>query len=124
MKSSAIRKSELLTQLLSRRDSILENELCRLIRGGAEADKLATVELIGEKNVRLAAVVGVRVELSVEEQRILLRRILARSATNEIKQYVLKLFCYRFGARNLVKELERCRCLSEECPVCGVLCED
>lgn len=69
---------------------------------------MATVELIGAKNVRLDAVVAVPVGLSAEQQKILLKRVLARGGSNEIKQYVLKLFCCRFGARNLSKELGEC----------------
>jgi len=104
--NSLIRINEHLVALLDRRDSIRENELCRLLRSTAEVNKLEIIEPIGQKNVKLAVAVAVRVELTSNQQKILLGQVLARGRSNEIKQYVMRLFCCRFGVRRFFRGLE------------------
>jgi len=51
--NSLIRINEHLVALLDRRDSIRENELCRLLRSTAEVNKLEIIEPIGQKKIEI-----------------------------------------------------------------------
>ncbi len=109
MHSPLDRAEHLATQLLVQRSSPLETELCRHCRSLGEAEKLAIVLLLAERNVRLAGDVAARSGLRKAQQVALLEHILEAEQSNALKHLTEKLFARRLGEQTFLAVLQRYR---------------
>ncbi|MFY3309855.1 hypothetical protein [Achromobacter ruhlandii] len=94
---SCLESSNLLSKLLMRRSSEEENRLSQIVRRLSSDKKVGIIEILSKKNVRLAAAIAARANLSIDQQSVLFAKILKREQSNEIRQYVDRLFAHRLG---------------------------
>lgn len=95
----------LLSRLLLRRSSGEENRLSQIVRRLPSDRKIDIIEMLSKKNVRLAASVAARVNISTDQQSVLFTKILKREQSNEIKQYADRLFVHKLGFARILKIL-------------------
>ena len=100
----------LVNGLLVRRSAKEENDLCRVVRNLPGEKKLEVVEKLRGKNVRLAASVGARTHLPIEQQLTLVRHVLNDGESNSIKQLVMGLFVFRLSPKMMVRVLVELKC--------------
>lgn len=97
----------LLSDLLMRRESAKENELCKFLRGLSPSEKFLVIERLSEGNVRMAASVAARINFPVWLLPELLSNVLERGFSNEIKQYVGHLFVHRMAVNKILNILKK-----------------
>lgn len=95
----------LLSMLLLRRSSGEENRLSQIVRRLSSDKKIEIIERLSKKSVRLAASIAARANLSIDQQSVLFAKILKREQSNEIRQYVDRLFAHRLGIARILKIL-------------------
>ncbi|WP_248767454.1 hypothetical protein [Pseudomonas sp. MWU12-2345] len=90
---------KLATQLVERRLPNLENDLAKVLRGLGTEHKLEIIMQIMHKNVRAAAALAARGDLSAEQQILLLQHLLETGGANAMKFMVSDVFVRRMSAK-------------------------
>lgn len=96
-------------ELVERRLSPLENELSKLLRRLTPEEKLEIIVQVMAKNVRAAAALATRGNLSVLQQTSLLEKLLEGGQSNSIKHIVSEVFVHRMGAKVFLHVLHQKR---------------
>lgn len=96
---------KLATELVERRLPNLENELSKVLRDLSPEEKLEIIVQVMQKNVRAAAALATRGNLSVSQQTSLLEQLLEAGQSNAIKHMVSEVFVHRMGIKVFLHSL-------------------
>jgi hypothetical protein len=114
MNETTIIAKKLALELVQRRLPAVENELSKILRELNQEDKLKIIIQVMQKNVRAAAALTIRGNLSNSQQISLLEMLLEAGKSNAIKHMVLEVFSHRMGSKLFFRLLHKKRKLFPE----------
>jgi hypothetical protein len=114
MNEPILTAKKLATELTKCRLTTVENELSKILRELSPEAKLEIIVEVMQRNVRAAAALANRGNLSVLQQISLLRLLLATGQSNAIKYMVSDVFVHRMGIKVFLHLLRENRNLFPE----------